>query len=132
MTTTTINASLFQNQFQKDSITATNAEIIIDQSINLLNVYGAEIDNLTGTAGTKTGDYTSAQAGAIMTIAQKVYAKHYVNASQTANSTLGPAGIGFGADTELLTYAEKLGGTLKTASTTGNIAIFVSNDPVPT
>ena len=130
--TITINAALLQTQFNEADISAANAETIIDGSINLLNTFGADIDNLTGDAGTKTGDYTSAQAGAIMALAQQIFAKHYTNASQTSSTTLGPAGLSYGSDTALLTYAEKLATAIKGTSTVGNIAIFVSNDPVPT
>ena len=130
--TTTINATLLQKQFHDTDIAIADAEIVIDGAINILNTFGADIDNLTGTTPNMTGTYTSAQAGAIITLSQKVYAKHYTNPSQTSSVQLGPAGSGFGSDSELLTYAEKLAGALKTASTTGNIAIFVSNDPVPT
>ena len=128
----TVNATLLQTQFNDSSISNEDAETNLDAAINLLNTFGAEIDNLTGGAGAKTGTYTSAQAGAIMTLTQKIYAKHYKNADQTSSANLGPAGMSFGSDTELLTYAEKLATALKTASTVGNIAIFVSNDPVPT
>jgi len=127
----TINAALLQAQFNDAAISATNSEIVLDGAINLLNTFGADIDNLTGVAGSKTGTYTSAQTGAIMTMAQKIYSKHWKNAANSSTN-LGSMGVTYGADTELLTYAGKLAKALKTATTTGNIPIFVSNDPVPT
>jgi hypothetical protein len=127
----TVNGTLLIDQLDLD-ITVTQAEVVIDGAINLLNTFGAELDNLGGSAGSKTEDYTSAQAGAITTMSQKVYAKHHINPDQTSSSNLGPVGQSFGTDTELLTYAKELATALKTATTTGNIAIFVSNDPVPT
>lgn len=77
---TTINGTLLQTQFNNASITVTNAEIIIDASIDLLNTYDADLTNLTGAAGSKTGTYTSKQAGAIMSMAREVYRTRYMNA----------------------------------------------------
>lgn len=119
----TINATLFKDQFDSD-ITAEKAEINLDGAINLLNTFGAGLSNLTGDAGVKTGSYTSKQAGAIMTMAQQIYSRHYINPENAASSQLGPAGQSFSTDTQLLIYAEKLAERLKSSS----IAFVVAED----
>jgi hypothetical protein len=112
--TVTINSTLLQNQFGDTDITATNAEIVLDGGINLLNTFGAGITNLTGVAGTKTGSYTSAQAGAIMAIAQQIYQKHFKNASG-ANVQVASLGLTYSSDTQLLSFARTLAFELKGA-----------------
>lgn len=111
----TVDGALLQANFSDAAISATNAEIVIDAGINLLNVYGAALDNLAGGAGTKSGTYTSAQAGAIMTMAQQIYSKHFKNASQ-ANPQLGGLGLTYSSDTQLLRFARELAFQLKTRS----------------
>ena len=122
---TTINGELLQNRFQDSSISVTNAEICLDGGIDLLNTFGAGLDNLTGAAGSKTGTYTSKQAGAIMVMAQQIYSKHYKNASGTSNATLGPAGIGYTSDNMLLTMAETLAEKIKGGA---SLAFVVGDD----
>lgn len=88
-------------------ISVTNAEIQIDAAINLLNTYGAGLDNLTGAAGAKTGSYTSSQAGAIMTMAQKVYATRYKNADES-NVQVSTVGVTFPSNQQILSFARML------------------------
>jgi len=124
---TTINAALLQNQFNDEDISPTNAEIVIDGGINMLNVFlndSDAISNLSGDAGSKTGSYSSKQAGAIMAIAQQIYSKHYTNADNTSSISLGPLGRSYTGDTELLIFAEKLAARLKGSS----IAFVVGTD----
>ena len=128
--TTTVNAALLQNEFQDSRISYAIAEIVLDSGINLLNTFGAGLSNLTGIAGSKTGDYPSAEAGAIMAIARQIYAKHYMNAPSTSSSTLGPAGVSYSGDYELLNYAKKLADALQ-SSTSVDPPIYVANDPLP-
>ena len=122
---TTITGDILQNRFDDDIISTENAEGCLDGAIDLLNTFGAELDNLTGDTGSKTGTYTSKQAGAIMVMAQQIYSKHFKNAAGTSSATLGPAGIGYTSDTMLLTMAEKLAEKIKGGS---NIAFVVGND----
>ena len=83
----TVNAAMLQNLVNESTtLTATKAEVIEDQAINLLNVYGATLDNLTGTAGTKTGTYTSKQAGAIMNVAVCVYSFSFKGGGSNSSS----------------------------------------------
>lgn len=108
----TITGTLAQTQFNKSSISATIWETIIDGGINLLNTYGAGLSNLSGTAGSKTGTYTSAQAGAILTITQQIFSKHYINADNTTNANASLT-LSYSNDNQLLTFASALARQLK-------------------
>jgi 1-aminocyclopropane-1-carboxylate deaminase/D-cysteine desulfhydrase-like pyridoxal-dependent ACC family enzyme len=115
----TVNAALMQTQFHITNSDA-DCEAVLDGAINLLNTFGADLTNLTAGSGT----YTSKQAGAIMSMAQQIYARQYVNPAETSSVNLGPAGIGYGSSTQLLAFAEKLAERLKSSS----IAFVVAND----
>jgi hypothetical protein len=59
-------------------ITAANAEKIIDQAIDLLNLYGnLDLPNMSGTAGAKSVSVESRQRGAILSVARAVYYGFY-------------------------------------------------------
>ena len=103
----TVNAALLQAQFNDSDISATNAEIIIDAAINMLNAFGMELSNLSGTAGSKTGTYSSADAGRIMAVAQQVYSKHFKNADN-ASVNVSSMGLNYSGDNQLLNFAQKL------------------------
>ena len=122
---TTITATWLQSAFNDDSIEAEDAEIVIDDAIDLLNSFGADLDNLTGTAGSKTGSYTSGQAGAIKVISKEIYARHYKNASGESGVSLGPASVSYMSDTGLLKMVETLSQKIKGGS---NIAFVVGDD----
>ena len=79
----TLNAAYLQAQFNDATISNTNAEVILDGAINMLNVYGAGLSNLAGVAESKSGSYTSAQVGAVMAVAREIYSQHFKNAEQT-------------------------------------------------
>jgi hypothetical protein len=71
-------------------------EAIIDAAIDKLNVYlyryGLEISSMSGTSGSKSWAGTSAEKGAIMTVASKIYSRDYVlSSSQSESVGLGPA-----------------------------------------
>jgi hypothetical protein len=125
----TITGTTARNQLNDSEISVTNMEICVDGAINLLNTYGAGLSNLTGAAGSKTGTYTSAQGGAIMTMTQQIYSKHFKHATQT-NVNVGSVGLSYVSDTQLLTFASKLTVAMKTQ--TNDPPIYLSNDPVPT
>jgi hypothetical protein len=126
--TTTINGTLLQTQFQDSDITVTNAEIVVDAAIDLLNVFGADLDNLTGAAGSKTGSYTSAEAGAVMTLAREVYRTRFSNA-QGINPTVSSVSASY-SESDLLVYAEKLGLQLQKPTTRAAPPIYVYNSPI--
>ena len=129
---TTIDAVYFQNILNDSNITPTKAEIIIDQSINMLNTYGVGLSNLTGVAGTKTGSYPSAQAGAIMTMTRETYAVLYKHAPDNSSGNLGAAGASYGSNNRLLDFAKELAGQLKLVDAISDTAppIYVYNDPL--
>ena len=104
----TVNAALLQGQFNDAAITAANAEYVLDGAINLLNTYDAALDSLTGAAGSKTGTYTSKQTGAIMTMAQQIYSKHFKNADGSNSGNIGGIGISYSTDMQLLRFAKQL------------------------
>jgi hypothetical protein len=106
----TVNAALLQSQFNDSDITDTNAEVVIDGAISLLNSFDAGLSNLSGAAGSKTGSYTSKQTGAIMTLAQQIYSKHFKNASG-ANTGLSGLSLSY-RDLDLLSTAKVLAGQL--------------------
>jgi len=108
----TLNAALLQAEFADTSISATNAEVVEMGAIRLLNTFGAGLVQMTGSAGTRTGTYTSAQMGAIMAMAQQIYAKHFKNASGVSSSSIGQVNRSFMADAELLAFAKTLAGQL--------------------
>ncbi len=108
----TLNAAFLQAQFNDDNITATNAEVVLDGAINTLNVFGAGISNLSGTAGSKSGSYTSAQVGAIMAVAQQIYSKHFKNADNS-NAQISGLGLTYSSDNQLLNFARQLANQLK-------------------
>ena len=125
----TLNAATLKAEFNDISISATNAEVVLMGSIRLLNTFGAGLTQMTGTAGSRTGTYTYAQIGAIMALAQQIYAKHYKNASGTTSSSIGQVSVSAAVDSALLKYAEVLARALKTTSNTP--PIYVANDPIP-
>jgi len=85
LTTLTGSDTFFTNI--DSTYTATKWEADIDQAIDTLNVYGKpygiEIPNMTGTAGSKTVNVTSAEAGAIRAVASAIYAQSKQSGSQS-------------------------------------------------
>jgi hypothetical protein len=62
----TINASTVNTILNLDpAIAAATMEKLIDLAINTLNLFGADLDNMTGTEGSKSTTVTSKEAGAI-------------------------------------------------------------------
>lgn len=108
----TVNAALLQSQFQDGDISDENAEVVLDGAINLLNVYGAGLSNLSGDAGSKSGSYSTEHTGAIMTMSQQIYAKHFKNAAN-ANVNVGGLGLSYSSDMHLLRFAKALAWQLK-------------------
>ena len=112
------------------------AEDIIDQAINLLVTCGVDLDVLTGSSPNKTGTYTQAEAGAILTLATAVYANTYLTSGGSSKSVgLGPASLSQSSSTSsgpssLMELAESLAKKLNLASI--DAPLYVSNDPVPT
>jgi len=128
----TLNGDFLKAQFADSTISTTNAEVVLDGAINMLNAFRADIDNLTGTAGSKTGTYTSAEVGAIMAMAQQIYQKHFKNPQGITNTAIGGVNSGFSMDTQLLTFAKTLARELRYSVASTTPPIYLSNDPIPT
>ena len=73
----TVTATEFKTLIDDTALADATAEIIIDQAINCLNRFGAELSNLGGTAGSKTVSVESKQKGAIYDVARVVYYGFY-------------------------------------------------------
>lgn len=56
-----------------DDITETQLEQIIDLAIDSLNLYNANLPNMTGSAGTKQVSLGSKQKGAVFLVARIIY-----------------------------------------------------------
>ena len=109
----TVTGTIFKTRLQDGDASATEAEYSLETAIDLLNTYGAGLDSLTGDAGSKTGSYTSAEAGAIWTMAREVYKVHWKNADG-ASSAVGAVNMSAVNDTYLLRMARQLARQLAT------------------
>lgn len=78
-------------------ITAAKTEDLIDTAIDLLNANGAELDNMSGSAGSKTVTLTSAARGAVLNLAAMLYRHRYVDPEQM---TVGGITVGSSGTTE--------------------------------
>ena len=106
-----------------------NLEAILDLAIDSLNIFGATLTNMTGTAGTKTVDLTSQQRGAVLIIAREIYTKFWKSAG-TATTT-GGFTVTIGDilnDNYLVALLEKLGKKLAMSSTNVGVAFSVAKD----
>lgn len=54
-------------------ISPVNAEKVIDLAIDCLNLYGADLPNMTGTAGAKSLSLESREKGAVFLTARAIY-----------------------------------------------------------
>lgn len=87
---TTITASDLDSLLNLDGeVDDDILEAMIDAAIDRLNLYGTDLPNLTGTAGSKTVSVTSAERGAILQVASAVY-----SVSKSTGSTSTSRGIG--------------------------------------
>ena len=65
-------------------VSDTNLEIIIDEAIDLLNLHGADLANMTGTAGSKTVGLEGKERGAVFMVARAVYYSFCKGVDQTS------------------------------------------------
>lgn len=112
----TVTGTVFKARLNDSAVTATQAEYSLETAIDMLNTYGAGLDSLTGDAGSKTGSYTSAQAGAIWAMAREVYKVHWKNADGTASAGVGGISQSHTSDAYLMRFARNLANQLKTRS----------------
>jgi hypothetical protein len=107
---------------------ATNIEYVLDLSIDVLNIYGASLDNMAGGAGTKTVTLTSQQRGGVFVMAREIYKKFPKDAGTTAaHSALSVTESDILKDKELMELAETIGNRLEAASYT-DIPFIVATD----
>lgn len=73
----------FKTNIKDTDITDAETENLFDLAANTFNIFGCDVPIMTGTAGSKTVTYTSAQKGAVFQGARIMYASFYKNASNT-------------------------------------------------
>jgi len=81
-----VNAATLQSllHITDQTISATDAENIIDQAIDQANGYlQLAMSNMSGTAGSKTVALTSAQRGLVMGVAMSLYYRRYRDPTTT-------------------------------------------------
>lgn len=128
----TVNGTLLRNQFNDSNTSVTNMEIVADNAINTLNIFlNTALDNLSGDAGSKTGTYTSAQAGGILSVGLWVYREMYKH-SEGDSGQLGALGQSYSPSVYILNFAERVARQLNRKEAAGDVPLYVSNDPVPT
>jgi hypothetical protein len=62
---------------------------LFDAAANTYNIFGCDIPIMSGTAGSKTVTYTSAQKGAVFQGARVIYASFYKNAANNPSAGTG-------------------------------------------
>jgi hypothetical protein len=136
--TQTITYTTLTTLINDSTVTAAQAEAIIDHAINKINIYmptANVLTNLSGTSGSMTGTYTSAQAGGIIDVAVIVYNNIYINSGAQSTST-GVGGLQYsssGSSTSgslIDDVAKEVARQLKTAA--ADPPIYVGNSPLPT
>ena len=81
-----ITASTLSTLVGNAALAAIDAEAILDQAIDCLNLEGnLELSNMQGTAGSKTVGATSKERGAILYVARAIYSSFYQNASTSTS-----------------------------------------------
>ena len=87
---------------------AEDIEYVMDLAIDRLNIYGADLDNMTGDAGSKTVTLTSAQRGAVFTVSRFIYNLFlkYTSSGGGSSSSVSLMGISKSQSTTLSTNPE--------------------------
>src|SRR3990170_2309498 len=87
-----VTADIMQSQLNitGESPSNTEMEYIIDTSIDVLNIFHADIPNMTGSTGSKTVSLESAQAGAVKIVTRIIYYGFW----KGITTTQGPGGLG--------------------------------------
>lgn len=106
---------------------AETLEPLIDLAIDCLNIFGCDINNMSGDAGSKTVTLTSKQKGGVMIISRIIYKSFYKNEDGSSGS-LGPAGWNTSdlmSNNVVWTQIETIGSRLIEGN---NIAFVVAED----
>jgi len=91
----------------EDTIDDDVLEAIMDQAIDLLNLHGAELPNMTGTAGSKTVSLESKERGAMFLVARAVYYSFYKGLEQTQLAGLATSSPDLLSNPNVLSTVEK-------------------------
>lgn len=109
------------------SDTTTKIEYVLNLAIDCLNIFGAELSNMSGDAGSKSVTLTSKQRGGVFIIGREIYKKFFKDAGTSAS--LSPMAVSVGDilnDTDLAELCEKIGDKLEAAGE--GIAFAVAHD----
>lgn len=72
-----VTGTIFKSVINDSVISDTNAEYMLDLAIDVLNLYGADLSNMTGAAGSKTVNLESKEKGAVFLVARAIYYGFY-------------------------------------------------------
>jgi hypothetical protein len=116
------------------ALAAATAEAIMDHAINKIALNGYALANLSGSAGSKTGTYTQAEAGAIIDVATTIYAVNYKNSGSGSTSlSLGnisqSSSTSTGSQQSINDSAMQAARTLKTQSS--DPPVYIANAELP-
>jgi hypothetical protein len=95
-----------------------DAEDIFDYAMDFLNIYGAGITKMSGSAGSKTVTLTSSQEAAVSFLGRAIFASYYKNASNS-NANVAPLSVSYTdlmSNQTFLSTAKNLAGQLRTRS----------------
>ena len=79
----------FKAVIQDATLSDENAERLFDAAANTYNIFGCEVPEMSGTAGSKTVTYTAPQKGAVFQGARIIYASLYKNAAKNPSGSIG-------------------------------------------
>lgn len=111
-----VTASDWRNVMNLTSLSDTNAEYILDQAIDELNIYGANLDNMAGGAGSKTVTLTSKQRGAVFAVARMIYESYYKGLSNVNVGSMALTKPDLMSNPALLKRIEQIGHKLRMES----------------
>lgn len=111
----------FKTLIQDTSISDANVENIFDLAANTYNIFGCDVTNMAGTAGSKTVTYTSAEKGAVYQGARIIYASFYKNPANHPNANAGATSVtstDLQSNSVIWTMLKEIAEALKGASST--------------
>jgi len=83
----------FKNLINDLAYSDENTERLFDAAANTYNIFGCEVPEMTGTAGSKTVTYTSPQKGAVFQGARIIYASFVKNAANNQTASIGGVSV---------------------------------------
>lgn len=112
-----VSASDFKNVM---NITTSDEDLeyVIDLAIDALNIFGAALSNMSGTAGSKTVSLTSSQRGGVFMVAREVFEKFYKESGTASIAGMSVSVSDLLNDKDVLDLLERIGEKLG-ASTEG-------------